>query len=130
MKPLKYWMLVITTLVCYWNIVYPVLAAEEPGIKTEDIRPGTAIKPGAARSVESMKPDLMIESFSVPAIATQSEIISRKINIVVKNIGESEAGKFIVAVILKGTVVNPGFPTQYHVLGYGTVANLGPGQSV
>ena len=78
---------------------------------------------------KSRQPDVIIESFSAPATATQSEMISHKINIVVKNIGGSEAKDFIVAVILKGTVVNPGWPTQYHVLGFGTVASLKAGQS-
>jgi archaellum component FlaF (FlaF/FlaG flagellin family) len=76
------------------------------------------------------KPDVIIESFSAPATATQSETISHKINIVVKNISGSQAKDFIVAVILKGTVVNPGWPTQYHVLGFGTVASLKAGQSI
>jgi subtilase family serine protease len=76
------------------------------------------------------KPDVIIESFSAPAAVTQSETISHKINIVVKNIGGSEARDFIVAVILKGTVVNLGWPTQYHILGFGTVASLKAGQSI
>jgi hypothetical protein len=75
------------------------------------------------------QPDLIIESFSAPAAATQNEIISQKINVVVKNIGGSEAKDFIIAIILKGTVVNPGWQTQYHVLGSGTVASLKAGQS-
>jgi len=75
------------------------------------------------------QPDLIIESFSAPAAATQNEMISQKINVVVKNIGGSEAKDFIIAIILKGTVVNPGWPTQYHVLGYGTIASLKAGQS-
>ena len=75
------------------------------------------------------QPDLIIESFSAPATATQTEIISQKITITVKNIGESEAKDFIVAIILKGTVVNPGWPTQYHVLGSGTVVSLKARQS-
>jgi subtilase family serine protease len=75
------------------------------------------------------QPDLIIESFSAPATATQSEMISQKINVVVKNIGGSEAKDFIVAVILKGTVLNLSWPTQYHILGFGTVASLKAGQS-
>jgi hypothetical protein len=75
------------------------------------------------------QPDLIIESFSAPATATQNEIISQKINVVVKNIGGSEAKEFIIAIILKGTVVNPGWQTQYHILGFGTVASLKAGQS-
>lgn len=75
------------------------------------------------------QPDLIIESFSAPAVVTQSETMSQNINIVVKNVGGSEAKDFIVAVILKGTVVNQGWPTQYHVLGSGTVLGLKEGQS-
>lgn len=75
------------------------------------------------------QPDLIIESFSAPATANQSEMISQKIKVVVKNIGGSEAKDFIIAIILKGTVVNPGWQTQYHVLGSGTVASLKGGQS-
>jgi len=75
------------------------------------------------------QPDLIIESFSAPATATQSEMISQKIKVVVKNIGGSEAKDFIVAIILKGTVLRSDFPTAYHVLGSGQVADLKPGQS-
>jgi subtilase family serine protease len=76
------------------------------------------------------KPDLIIESFSAPAEATQNETISKKIEVVVKNIGGTEAKDFIVAIILKGTVLRSDFPTVYHVLGTGQVAGLKPGQSV
>lgn len=83
----------------------------------------TSIKPVPGQ------PDLIIESFSAPATATQSEMISQKINVVVKNIGGSEAKDFTIAIILKGTVLNPSFPTIYHVLGSGQVAGLKAGQS-
>jgi len=75
------------------------------------------------------QPDLIIESFSAPATATQTEMISQKIKVTVMNIGKSEANNFSVAVILKGTVVNPNWQTQYHILGSGTVTSLKPGQS-
>jgi subtilase family serine protease len=104
MKDVKIWMLVAAVLGLLLGSVSPVSA--------------------------KAKPDVIIESFSAPAAITQSEMISHKINIVVKNIGGSEARDFIVAVILKGTVVNPGWPTQYHVLGSGTIANLKAGQSM
>ncbi|MBM4146352.1 MAG: hypothetical protein FJ240_08785 [Nitrospira sp.] len=102
MKVLKCSMIIFLNFL-FLNIVSPVSAAEQP--------------------------DLIIESFSAPAAATQNEIISRKINVVVKNIGESEANDFVIAIILKGTVVNPGWPTQYHVLGSGTVVSLKERQS-
>jgi subtilase family serine protease len=91
------------SLVFLLNIVSPVSAAEQP--------------------------DLTIESFSAPPTATQSEMISQKIKVSVKNIGGSEAKDFTIEIILKGTVVNPGWQTQYHVLGFGTVASLKAGQS-
>ena len=75
------------------------------------------------------QPDLIIESFSAPADATQTEMISQKIRITVKNIGGSEAKDFIVAIILKGTVLRADFPTAYHVMGSGQVAGLKAGQS-
>ena len=103
MKTLKCYMRVFLSLVFLLNIVSAVSATE--------------------------KSDLIIESFSAPATATQSEMISQKIKVVVKNIGGSEAKDFIVAIILKGTVLRSDFPTAYHVLGSGQVADLKPGQS-
>jgi subtilase family serine protease len=103
MKTLKCYLLLFLGLLLLLNGVSPVSAAE--------------------------KPDLIIESFSVPATATQAEKISEKIKITVKNSGGSEAKGFLVAVILKGTVVNPDWPTQYHVLGAGTVGMLKAGRS-
>jgi subtilase family serine protease len=75
------------------------------------------------------KPDLIIESFSAPAESTQPEMLSQKIKVTVKNIGSSEAKEFVVAIVLKGTVLRSDFPTAYHVLGSGQVAVLKPGQS-
>jgi subtilase family serine protease len=103
MKNMKKWILVAAVLGLFMNIISPVSATE--------------------------KSDLIIESFSAPATGSQSEMISQKINVVVKNIGGSEAKDFIIAIILKGTVLNPSFPTIYHVLGSGQVAGLKPGQS-
>jgi subtilase family serine protease len=103
MKNMKKWILVAAVSGLFMNIVSPVSAIE--------------------------KPDLIIESFSAPATATQNEIISKKIRITVKNIGGSEAKDFIVAIILKGTVLRSDFPTAYHVMGSGQVAGLKAGQS-
>jgi len=103
MKNMKKWILVAAVWGLFMNIVSPVSATE--------------------------KPDLIIESFSAPATATQNEIISQKIRITVKNIGGSEAQDFIVAIIIKGTVLRSDFPTAYHVMGSGQVAGLKAGQS-
>lgn len=103
MKNMKKWILVAAVWGLFMNIVSPVSATE--------------------------KPDLIIESFSAPATATQNEIISQKIRITVKNIGGSEAQDFIVAIIIKGTVLRSDFPTAYHVMGSGQVAGLKTGQS-
>ena len=123
---LRIWMLVVVTLFFLINLISLVPATEKPGIGPGDMSGKTQINPEA---IQSMKPDLIVESFSAPASVTQSEMISQKIKITVKNIGGSEANDFIVAIILKGTVVNPGWPTQYHILGLGTIAGLKAGKS-
>lgn len=103
MGNMKKWIIVAAVLGFFMNIVSPVSATE--------------------------KPDLIIESFSAPAEATQAEMISQKIRVTVKNVDGSEVKDFIVAIILKGTVLRSDFPTAYHVLGSGQVAGLKPGQA-
>lgn len=103
MKTLRCYMYFFLSLLLLLNIVSPASATE--------------------------KPDLIVESFSAPPEATQTEMISQKIRVTVKNIGESEARDFVVAIVLKGTVLRSDFPTAYHVLGTGQVASLKPGQS-